>query len=62
MAKIEMTVTVEMTEEQFREWADDNDVELADVPDDVRSYVHHNLLECSRAREDYWSGIAVAGR
>lgn len=57
--KIEMTVTVAMTEQQMREWAEDNDVDLAAVPGNVRSYILHNLLVVSRAREDYWTDVDV---
>lgn len=57
--KIEMTVTVEMTERQMREWAEDNEVELSAVPGDVRSYILHNLLVVSRAREDYWTDVSL---
>ncbi|WP_165618485.1 hypothetical protein [Mycobacteroides chelonae] len=57
-----MTVTVEMTEQQLRDWADEYDKPLEGVATDVRSYVHHDLLECSRAREDYWTNVSVNPR
>lgn len=57
--KIEMTVTVEMTDQQRREWAQDYDVAVDDVASDIRPYVHYDLLSCSRAREDYWTSVSV---
>lgn len=57
--KIEMTVTVEMTDHQIREWSKDNDVPVSEVVGDIRSYVHHNLLASSKAREDYWTNVNV---
>ncbi len=57
--KIQMTVTVEMTDQQLREWAAEYDVTPENVPDDVRSYVQHNLLEVSSAREEYWTTVSV---
>lgn len=58
--KIQMAVTVEMTEQQKREWAEDYDTKPEDVAADVRSYVHHDLLAVSRAREDYWTNVSVS--
>lgn len=57
---IEMAVTVAMTDQQLQQWARDNGVAIENVPADVRSYILHNLLATSRAREDYWSEVTIA--
>lgn len=59
LRKIQMTVTVEMTEQQMRDWAEDYDKPIEEVAADVRSYVLNDLLVCSRAREDYWTDVSV---
>lgn len=59
LRKIQMTVTVEMTDQQMRDWAADYDKPIAEVAADVRSYVLNDLLVCSRAREDYWTDVSV---
>lgn len=58
-SKIRMAVTVEMTEQQIRDWADEYDKPIEEVAADVRSYVLNDLLVCSRAREDYWTDVNV---
>lgn len=57
--KIQMVVTVEMTEQQVRDYAADYGVAPENVPADVRSYVQNNLRAVSSASEDYWASVSV---
>lgn len=59
MTTFTVPVKITMTDQQLREWAQDNDVELSAVPDDVGAYLLHNLLMGSSTLADYTNAVNV---
>ncbi len=50
---VKIEITVKMTAEQARSWADYEDCSEAELGQDIASYIEHNLLRPSTAAEDW---------
>lgn len=60
MTTFTVPVTITMTDQQVQEWAQDNGIEIAEVPNDVNAFLLHNLLIGSRTQQDYWNTVDTA--